>query len=206
MTMLPSVRRGESPALTEEFMANIKQQKKRILVAERQRMENIRYRSSIKTAFRRVVEAVQSGDAAAVDAAHKTYAALIDRAASKHALHANTASRKKARITRVIARGPLVEETKKRRVTRKTVIKAAPKADAAEAEVAEAVVDEDVVEAIVEEAVVEAIVDEAVVEAIADEAVVEAPKKKPAAKKPAAKKTAAKKPAKDAPDAPTDES
>ena len=60
-------------------MANIKQQKKRILVAERQRMENIRYRSSIKTAFRRLIEAVQSGDAAAVEAAHQHFIALVDR-------------------------------------------------------------------------------------------------------------------------------
>lgn len=61
-------------------MANIKQQKKRIRVAERQRLENIRYRSSIKTAFRRVVEAVQSGDAEAVASAHATFVALVDRA------------------------------------------------------------------------------------------------------------------------------
>ena len=61
-------------------MANIKQQKKRILVAERQRMENIRYRSSIKTAFRRVVEAVQGGDATVIDTAHTEYVSLIDRA------------------------------------------------------------------------------------------------------------------------------
>ncbi|MCX6412132.1 MAG: 30S ribosomal protein S20 [Actinobacteria bacterium] len=60
-------------------------------------MENIRYRSSIKTAFRRVVEAVQGGDAAAIETAHKDYVSLIDRATAKRALHQNTASRKKAR-------------------------------------------------------------------------------------------------------------
>ncbi len=87
-------------------MANIKQQKKRIRVAERQRMENIRYRSSIKTAFRRIVEAVQSGDADAVATAHNAYIALIDRAAAKRALHPNTAARKKARATRVIKAQP----------------------------------------------------------------------------------------------------
>lgn len=111
-------------------MANIKQQKKRILVAERQRMENIRYRSSIKTAFRRLVEAVQSGDADQVSAAHQAYIALVDKATARKALHANTAARKKARATRVIARGPQVEETKKRRVSKK---KAAPAKAAAPA-------------------------------------------------------------------------
>ena len=171
-------------------MANIKQQKKRILVAERQRVENIRYRSSIKTAFRRLIDAVQSGDATAVEAAHQHYIKLVDRAAAKRALHEKTAARKKSRATRVIARGPQVEETKKRRVTRKTATKAAPKKAAAEA-VAE--------EAPVEEAPVAA--------------EKTAPAKKPAAKKAPAKKPAAKKadeapaeePAAEA-DAPADES
>lgn len=177
-------------------MANIKQQKKRILVSERQRMENIRYRSSIKTAFRRLIEAVQSGEAAAVEAAHQNYIALVDRAAAKRALHAKTAARKKSRATRIIARGPQVEETKKRRVTRKTATKAAPKKAAVEAPAEEAPVEEAPVEAVAEEAPAAA-----------------APKKKAPAKKPAAKKPAAKKadeapaaePAAEA-DAPADES
>ena len=176
-------------------MANIKQQKKRILVAERQRMENIRYRSSIKTAFRRVVEAIQGGDAAAIETAHKDYVALIDRATAKRALHQNTASRKKARITRVIARGPQLEETNKRRVTRKTATKAAAKVVETEAVVDEVIVVEE----------------ELVVEAPVDAEVTEAPAKKAAAKKPAAKKAAAKPAAEDAPaddaaEAPADES
>ena len=180
-------------------MANIKQQKKRILVAERQRVENIRYRSSIKTGFRRLIDAVQSGDAAAVEAAHQHYISLVDRAAAKHALHEKTAARKKSRATRVIARGPQVEETKKRRVTRKTATKAAPKKAAAEAPVEESV------EAVAEEA-----------PAAEETPAVEekkAPAKKPAAKKAPAKKPAAKKadeapaeePAAEA-DAPADES
>ena len=180
-------------------MANIKQQKKRILVAERQRVENIRYRSSIKTGFRRLIDAVQSGDAAAVEAAHQHYISLVDRAAAMHALHEKTAARKKSRATRVIARGPQVEETKKRRVTRKTATKAAPKKAAAEAPVEESV------EAVAEEA-----------PAAEETPAVEekkAPAKKPAAKKAPAKKPAAKKadeapaeePAAEA-DAPADES
>jgi ribosomal protein S20 len=191
-------------------MANIKQQKKRILVSERQRMENIRYRSSIKTAFRRLIEAVQSGEAAAVEAAHQNYIALVDRAAAKRALHAKTAARKKSRATRIIARGPQVEETKKRRVTRKTATKAAPKQAAVEAPVEEAPADEAPVdEAPVDEAPVEETpVEEAPVEEAPAAA---APKKKAPAKKPAAKKPAAKKPAPAAEpaaeaDAPADES
>ncbi|MGI9185912.1 MAG: 30S ribosomal protein S20 [Gaiellales bacterium] len=165
-------------------MANIKQQKKRILVAERQRVENIRYRSSIKTAFRRLIDAVQSGDAKAVEAAHQHYISLVDRAASKRALHEKTAARKKSRATRVIARGPQVEETKKRRVTRKTATKAAPKKAA---------------EAPAEDAPVEEAPEAAVEEAPAAE------EKKAPAKKPAAKKAPAKKPAAKKDEAPTEE-
>ena len=147
-------------------MANIKQQKKRILVAQRQRSENLRYRSSIKTAFRRLQEAVQSGDSGAVDAAHSTFVALVDRAAARRALHPNTAARKKARATRVIARGPEVVETKKRRTAPKRSRKAAPKVE-------ETVVEEAVAEAEVEEAVAEAEVEEAVAEAEVEEIVAE---------------------------------
>ena len=43
-------------------MANIHSQKKRILRAERERLENLRYTSTIKTYFRRLQTAVDSGD------------------------------------------------------------------------------------------------------------------------------------------------
>jgi small subunit ribosomal protein S20 len=44
-------------------MANIKSQIKRNLRSERERLENRRYTSSIKTYFRRLEAAVQAGDA-----------------------------------------------------------------------------------------------------------------------------------------------
>src|SRR5262249_33552281 len=43
-------------------MANIKQQKKRVLIQERQRTENLRYRSTIKTLTKRLEAAVSDGD------------------------------------------------------------------------------------------------------------------------------------------------
>ena len=54
-------------ATVRRAVANIKQQKKRILVAKRQRLENLRYRSQIKTYFRRLAESVNGGDADKVD-------------------------------------------------------------------------------------------------------------------------------------------
>ena len=41
-------------------MANSKQQEKRVRIAARQRLENLRYRTQIKTLFRRLDEAVDS--------------------------------------------------------------------------------------------------------------------------------------------------
>jgi small subunit ribosomal protein S20 len=84
---------------------NIKQQEKRVRIAERQRAENIRYRSTVKTLTKRLQAAVESGDAEAVAAEHRTLMRWVDRAASKGALHANTAARKKAQAARLVAGG-----------------------------------------------------------------------------------------------------
>jgi small subunit ribosomal protein S20 len=84
-------------------MPNIKQQKKRVRIAERQRAENIRYRSTVKTLTRRLKTAIDSGDADQIAAEHRTLVRWVDRAASKGALHANTASRKKAQAAGLVA-------------------------------------------------------------------------------------------------------
>ena len=84
-------------------MANIKQQKKRVRTAERQREENLRYRSTVKTLTKRLETAVAGGDADAVAAEHLLLVRTIDKAASKGALHKNTAARKKARVAGLVA-------------------------------------------------------------------------------------------------------
>jgi small subunit ribosomal protein S20 len=82
-------------------MANIKSQKKRIERAERERMENRRYTSRIKTYFRRLERAVADGDPAVADTEHRTLVATIDKAVKRGALHRNTGARKKSRAARV---------------------------------------------------------------------------------------------------------
>lgn len=82
-------------------MANIHSQKKRILRAERERLENRRYTSTIKTYFRRLEAAVASGDDAAADAEHRALVKTIDKAVKRGALHRNTGARKKSRAARV---------------------------------------------------------------------------------------------------------
>jgi small subunit ribosomal protein S20 len=82
-------------------MANIHSQKKRILRSERERLENRRYTSAIKTYFRHLESAVNSGDAAAADAEHVRLQRTIDKAVKRGALHRNTGGRKKSRAARL---------------------------------------------------------------------------------------------------------
>ena len=84
-------------------MPNIKQQKKRVRIAARERLENLRYRSTVKTLTRRLETAVTEGDAARVAAEHRTLVRWIDRAASRGALHRNAAARKKAQAAKLVS-------------------------------------------------------------------------------------------------------
>jgi small subunit ribosomal protein S20 len=86
-------------------MANITQQKKRIRTAADQRLENLRYRSTIKTLTKRLAVAVEDGDAAIVDAEHRGLVKWIDRAVARGALHRNTAARKKSQAARLASPG-----------------------------------------------------------------------------------------------------
>jgi small subunit ribosomal protein S20 len=83
-------------------MANIKQQKKRIRIAGDQRLENLRYRSTIKTLTKRLSAAVEEGDADAVATEHRSLVRLIDKAISRGALHRNTGARKKSQADRLV--------------------------------------------------------------------------------------------------------
>ena len=85
-------------------MPNIQQQKKRVRIAARQRLENLRYRSTIKTLSRRLQTAVEDGDAPGVETEHRSLVRLIDRAAAKGAIHRNAAARKKSQAARLVSR------------------------------------------------------------------------------------------------------
>jgi small subunit ribosomal protein S20 len=82
-------------------MANIASQKKRILRSERERTENRLLTSTIKTYFRRLEAAVESGDADTIAAEQRSLVSRIDKAVQKGALHKNTAARKKSRAARI---------------------------------------------------------------------------------------------------------
>jgi small subunit ribosomal protein S20 len=84
-------------------MANIASQKKRILRSSRERAENRLLTSTVKTHFRRLESAVEGGDAAAVQAEHRSLVSRVDKAVQKGAMHRNTGARKKARAARIAA-------------------------------------------------------------------------------------------------------
>ena len=84
-------------------MPNIRQQEKRVRQASRQRLENLRWRSTAKTLMRRLRDAVDKGDAATVTANHRELVSWLDKAASRGALHKNTAARRKAQAARLAA-------------------------------------------------------------------------------------------------------
>ena len=87
-------------------MPNIKQQKKRMRVAARERLENLRYRSTVKTMTRRLEPAVADGDEQTVASEHRELVRWIDKAASHGALHKNSAARKKAQAARLAGGSP----------------------------------------------------------------------------------------------------
>jgi small subunit ribosomal protein S20 len=84
-------------------MPNIRQQEKRVRQATRQRVENLRWRSTSKTLMRRLKDAVEAGDAAAIDERRRELVRWLDRATSKGALHKNTAARRKAQAAKLVS-------------------------------------------------------------------------------------------------------
>jgi small subunit ribosomal protein S20 len=84
-------------------MPNIKQQEKRVRVAAEQRLQNLRYRSTVKTLTKRLQRAVADGDETTIAAEHRELVRWIDKAASNGALHRNTAARKKAQAARLVS-------------------------------------------------------------------------------------------------------
>ena len=100
-------------------MPNIKQQQKRVRVASRQRLENLRYRSTIKTLTRRLEAAVAEGDPATVDAERRRLEHWLDLAAERGAIHKNKAARRKSQVARLAAGNAPVESSTPKRGRRR---------------------------------------------------------------------------------------
>jgi small subunit ribosomal protein S20 len=85
-------------------LPNIRQQEKRVRQASRQRLENLRWRSTAKTLMRRLREASAADDAEDVAKRHRDLVSWLDKAAARGALHRNTAARRKAQATKLISK------------------------------------------------------------------------------------------------------
>jgi small subunit ribosomal protein S20 len=88
-------------AIVGARMANIASQKKRIERTERERLENRRRVSQVKTWFRRLQDAVDAADTARADEEFRALVSRIDRAVKTGAFHRNTGARRKARAARI---------------------------------------------------------------------------------------------------------
>jgi small subunit ribosomal protein S20 len=83
-------------------LANSAQATKRARQAENNRQRNASQRSMLRTAIKKVVAAIEAGDADAAKEAYKGAVPLIDRMAGKGLIHANKAARHKSRLNQHI--------------------------------------------------------------------------------------------------------
>lgn len=77
-------------------MANIKQQKKRVLTNEAARQRNQAVRSRLRTETRKFRELVAAGDKDAAEKQLRVASRLFDKAATKGVIHKNNAANKKS--------------------------------------------------------------------------------------------------------------
>ncbi|MBW4418670.1 MAG: 30S ribosomal protein S20 [Myxacorys californica WJT36-NPBG1] len=90
-------------------MANIKSAKKRVLIAERNRLRNKAYKSAVRTLTKKYLTAVSQYSAQpspeAMQEVQSTMSAAfskIDKAVKRGVLHTNNGARKKSRLASVL--------------------------------------------------------------------------------------------------------
>ncbi len=116
-------------------MANTAQARKRARQSVKVNAHNASLRSTLRTAIKKVVKAIEAGDKAAAMASYQENVSVIDRIADKKIIHKNKAARHKSRLTAAIKAlkgdAPVI-------LAKKTApkAKAAPKSKAAPAKTA----------------------------------------------------------------------
>ena len=83
-------------------MARIKSAEKRSRQSVKRNLRNIRVKSQVRTAVKKVLLAVESKNIEQSSSALKEAIPVIGKAASKGILHKNTASRKISRLTKKV--------------------------------------------------------------------------------------------------------
>lgn len=90
-------------------MPNIESAKKRTKQIAKRRMVNVARKSKIKTAIRRVTDALEENDIARAKDLLNEVQAQLSRAKGKGVLHANTAARKMSRLAQTIKKQDLAK-------------------------------------------------------------------------------------------------
>jgi small subunit ribosomal protein S20 len=83
-------------------LANIKSQKKRVLTNLKAQERNKSVRSAVKTAVKKVHEAVASGDKAAATEQLVAAGRALDKATSKGVVHKNQAANRKSGLAKLV--------------------------------------------------------------------------------------------------------
>ena len=84
-------------------MPNIKSAIKRVKVNEKKNAENKARKSQINTVVKKFEAAVKQGNREEAERLYNEAASVVDTAASKKVIHKNTASRKKARLNKLLS-------------------------------------------------------------------------------------------------------
>ncbi len=79
-------------------MANSAQARKRARQAEKRRRHNAGMRSRLRTHIKKVVKAIEAGDAEGARSAYQAAVPVIDSMAGKGLIHKNKAARHKSRL------------------------------------------------------------------------------------------------------------
>ncbi len=98
-------------------MANTKSAKKRILIAERNRLVNKTYKSTVRTNIKKTINTCETytknpneeNKQTVIACLNKTYS-LIDKAVKKNVLHKNNGANKKSRINNLVKKSLNIEK------------------------------------------------------------------------------------------------
>ena len=116
-------------------MANSAQARKRARQSVKVNQHNAALRSTMRTAMKKIVKAIESGDKAVAVAAYSENVSVIDRIADKGIIHKNKAARHKSRLSAKIkamgGEAPKLVKAKKAPTPKAETKAAAPKKAAA---------------------------------------------------------------------------
>ena len=91
-----------SAIFVETTLANSVSARKRARQAEKRRLRNASQRSAMRTAIKKTIAAIESGDKTAAQDAYKAAVPAIDKSVSKGLIHRNKAARHKSRMNAAI--------------------------------------------------------------------------------------------------------